>query len=263
MITGAGGGIGEATAHLFSEQGAAVIVVDLNAEDAHSVVSSTPIAATAPTAVIADITVEADTERMVREAEHQFGPIDLLINTAAVRVPPGPITELAADDWRLTLDVNLMGAVYSSKYVARSMIRNERRGAIVHVSSVGALGGRHGWAPYDASKAALLSLTRDMACDLAPHGIRVNAVCPGHTLTKFHVRNLAAERKISYREAEERLRESGASNLLRRQADPREIEYSILFLASEESSFVTGASFCIDGGQPDGFQSHVPTPRVT
>ena len=104
-------------------------------------------------------------------------------------------------------------------------------------------------AQYDASKAGVLALTRSMACDHADEGVRVNAICPGPTLTMFHVRRRAAARGISLEAAEREIRASGASStLLKRQAEPREIAYGILFLAGAESSYVTGATLMVDGG---------------
>jgi NAD(P)-dependent dehydrogenase (short-subunit alcohol dehydrogenase family) len=122
-------------------------------------------------------------------------------------------------------------------------------GSIINVSSVNALVPRPGWALYDASKAALLALTRDMACDHAGQGIRVNAVCPGFVLTRFHIRNRARSQGLSYQDAEAAMRaEAYPHNLLARPGEPRELAYALLFLASDESSYATGAVFRIDGG---------------
>jgi NAD(P)-dependent dehydrogenase (short-subunit alcohol dehydrogenase family) len=121
-------------------------------------------------------------------------------------------------------------------------------GTIVHVSSANAIVGRKGMAQYDASKNGLLALTRAMACDHADQGIRVNAVCPGPTLTMFHVRRRATQKGISLEQAEAEMRDAGAPTLLKRQAEPREIAYAILFLACEESSYMTGATLMVDGG---------------
>ena len=117
------------------------------------------------------------------------------------------------------------------------------------VSSANATVGRKGMAQYDATKSAVLALTRSMACDHAAAGIRVNAVSPGPTLTPYHVRNRVARTGETMEEAEAAMRAAGAPNtLLKRQAEPREIAYALLFLASDEASYVTGANFMIDGG---------------
>ena len=122
-------------------------------------------------------------------------------------------------------------------------------GSIVSVSSGAATSGRAGMGQYDATKNAVLALTRSMACDHAGQGIRVNAVSPGPTLTMFHIRNRARRTGESLAEAEAAMRAAGAPNtLLKRQAEPREMAYAMLFLASDESSYVTGANFAIDGG---------------
>jgi NAD(P)-dependent dehydrogenase (short-subunit alcohol dehydrogenase family) len=180
----------------------------------------------------------------------RFGRLDGLANVAGVRVW-GPITEATADSWQFILSANLLAAAYCAKFAVPEMARlagGSAGGSIVNVSSANAIVGRSGMAQYDASKAALLALTRSLACDHAAQQIRVNAVCPGPTLTLFHVRRRAQARGISVEQAEAELRAAGAHNLLQRQATPREIAYSILFLLCDESSYVTGATFMIDGG---------------
>jgi NAD(P)-dependent dehydrogenase (short-subunit alcohol dehydrogenase family) len=146
-------------------------------------------------------------------------------------------------------DVNLLGMAACCKYAIPELAR-AGGGSIINVSSVNALVARPGWAIYDASKAAVLALTRDLACDHARDGIRVNAVCPGFVLTRYHIRNRARARGITEREAAAELREeTRTANLLGRPAEPRELAYTLLFLASDESSFATVAVFRIDGGQ--------------
>jgi NAD(P)-dependent dehydrogenase (short-subunit alcohol dehydrogenase family) len=144
--------------------------------------------------------------------------------------------------------VNLLAVAYACKFAIPVMAANGG-GSIVTISSANATVGRSGMGQYDATKAAVLALTRSMACDHADQGIRANAVSPGPTLTSYHVRNRVARTGESMEEAEAAMRASGASNtLLKRQGEPREIAYAMLFLACEESSFVTGADFNIDGG---------------
>ena len=147
------------------------------------------------------------------------------------------------------LDVNLLGMVACCRYAIPEMVR-VGGGSVINVSSINAEVGRPGWAIYDASKAAVLALTRDMACDHARQGIRVNAVCPGFVLTRFHIRNRAQSQGRSYEEAETQMRsETYPYNLLGRPGEPRELAYTLLFLASSESSYATGAVFHIDGGR--------------
>ena len=157
------------------------------------------------------------------------------------------MTEATAESWRFVLNVNLLAAAYASKFAVPEMVK-AGGGSIVNVSSANAIVGRQKWSQYDASKAALLAMTRDMACDHAEQNIRVNSICPGPTLTPFHVRNRARRENISYERAEELMRQAGIRNLMKRHGEPRELAYAILFLACDESSYVTGANFMIDGG---------------
>ena len=247
LITGGGGGIGEATARLCWEEGARVALVDVDAAAAQQAAQAIDRSGERVLAIGASLDQEPEAERAVRETVARFGRLDVLANVAGVRVW-GPITEATPESWDFVIGVNLLAVAYCSKFAVPEMARNGG-GSIVNVSSANAVAGRGGMAQYDATKNAVLALTRAMACDHAGEHIRVNAVCPGPTLTLFHIRRLAAARGISLEEAEAELRAMGAPNtLLKRQAEPREIAYAILFLAGEESSYVTGATFMIDGG---------------
>ncbi|MDP9381100.1 MAG: SDR family oxidoreductase [Chloroflexota bacterium] len=247
LVTGGGGGIGEATAQLFCEEGARVAVVDIETDAAQRVVHAIDPTGERSLAIGAGLHEEPEAERAVRETVERFGRLDVLANIAGVRVW-GAITEATPESWQFILGVNLLAVAYCSKYAVPQMVRGGG-GSIINVSSANAVSGRSGMAQYDATKAAVLGLTRSMACDHASEHIRVNAVCPGPTLTMYHVRRRAAARGISLEQAQAEMRAAGAPNtLLGRQAKPREIAYSILFLACDESSYVTGATFMIDGG---------------
>ncbi|MGH2355295.1 MAG: SDR family NAD(P)-dependent oxidoreductase [Chloroflexota bacterium] len=246
LVTGGGGGIGEATARLFWEEGARVAVVDNDAAAAQQAAAGIDPGGERVLAVAADLSQEPEAERAVRETVARFGRLDALANVAGVRVY-GPITEATVQSWGFILGVNLLAASYCAKFAVPEMARNGG-GSIVNVSSANAIKGRSGMAQYDATKAALLALTRAMAYDHADQGIRVNALCPGGTLTMFHVRRRAAAKGISLEEAEAEMRAAGSRVLLKRQAEPREIAYGILFLACPESSYVTGATLMVDGG---------------
>jgi NAD(P)-dependent dehydrogenase (short-subunit alcohol dehydrogenase family) len=246
-VTGGGGGIGEATARLFWEEGAAVALLDSDLEAARTAARGIDPGGERLLAVGADLTREAEAERAIRETVQRFGALHVLANVAGVRVPPATVAEATAESWRFVLDVNLLSHAYCAKFAVPEMAR-AGGGSIVNVSSANAIVGRPRWSQYDASKAALLALTRDMACDHADQNIRVNSVCPGPTLTPFHIRNRARRDSIPYEEAERLMREAGVRNLVKRHGQPRELAYSILFLACDESSYVTGANFMIDGG---------------
>jgi NAD(P)-dependent dehydrogenase (short-subunit alcohol dehydrogenase family) len=245
LVTGGGGGIGEATARLFAEEGAALALVDRDPaaveKAAVGIVADVPGATVLPLA--ADLAEEAQARRAVDEAAGRLGALDCLVNVAGVRVYV-PLAEATAGDWRHIIGVNVLATAYCCT-AAVPRLRAAGGGTIVNVSSVYGLMGRAGMGQYDTTKAAVLGLTRALAVEEAPHGIRVNAVCPGGTITPYHVAR-AARQGIG--EAELRAGRQ-RDNLLGRWAEPREVAYAILFLACAESSFVTGATLMVDAGR--------------
>src|SRR6266542_5493596 len=246
LVTGGGWGIGEAKARLFWEEGARVAIVDNDAEAARQAARGIDAAGERVLSIGADLSREDEAARAVQETVTRFGRLDTLANVAGVRVY-GPITEASVESWEFILGVNLKAVAYTAKFAVPEMARNGG-GTVVNVSSANAVQGRGGMAQYDATKAAVLALTRSMAYDHAAQGIRVNAICPGPTLTMFHVRRRAAAKGIALEQAEAELRVAGSGVLLKRQAEPREIAYGILFLACDESSYVTGTTLMVDGG---------------
>jgi len=247
IVTGGGGGMGAATAQLFWEEGGSVAIFDNDGDAAREAAAAIDPRGERVLAVAADLTKEAEAERAIAETVAHFGKVNVLANVAGVRVPASTVVDATAENWRWILEVNLLSHAYTAKYAIPEMVK-VGGGSIINVSSANAIVGRKGWSLYDASKAALLALTRDMACDHADQNIRVNTVLPGPTLTTFHIRNRARRENISAAEAEARMREAGVRNLMKRHGEPRELAYAILFLACDESSYVTGAVFMIDGG---------------
>ncbi|SDS70424.1 SDR family NAD(P)-dependent oxidoreductase [Actinopolymorpha singaporensis] len=245
LVTGGGGGIGAATARLFAEQGASVAVVDVDEAAAKQAAEEIDPEGRRALAVAARLDEEAEARRAVEETVGAFGGLDVLANVAGVRVW-GPVTEADPASWDYIVRGNLLQAAYCAKFAVPEMARRGG-GSIVNVSSANALAGRPGMAQYDATKAGLLAMTRAMAHDHAADGIRVNAVCPGPTLTDFHVRRRVQATGETPDQAREQLRRQ-TPTLLRRQADPPEIGQVILFLGSDEASYVTGATYVVDGG---------------
>jgi 2-hydroxycyclohexanecarboxyl-CoA dehydrogenase len=245
LITGGGGGIGEATGRLFAEEGAAVALVDRDASAVERAAGA--IEAAVPDATVlalaADLAQESEAQRAVDEAGTRLDALHCLVNVAGVRVYTS-LAEAKREDWEFILGVNVLATAYCCK-AALPRLRAAGGATIVNVSSVYGVMGRAGMGQYDTTKAAVLGLTRALAAEESAHGIRVNAVCPGGTITPYHIRR-AAERGVT----EEELRRSRAEdNLLGRWAEPREVAYAILFLACRESSFVTGATLMVDGGR--------------
>ena len=246
VVTGGAGGIGAATAELFVREGAAVTIVDPAADAVERATAAIDPSGARVLGIVADLSQEAEAERAIRETVAKFGRLDSLVAAAGVRLY-GPITEATVESWQWIIGINLLAAAYCAKFAIPEMAKRGG-GTIVNVSSTNAVNGRAGMAQYDATKAALLALTRSLACDHGHQGIRVNAVCPGFTITPFHIRRKAQADSVSYEEAQAILREQPAHNVLGRGADSLEIAQAILFLAGDESSNVTGATLMVDGG---------------
>jgi len=245
LVTGGGGGIGEATGRLFAEEGAAVALLDADeaAVEAAAAAVRTAVPGAQILALAGDVTRESNVRGIIDEAAGRWGALHTLVNVAGVRVY-APLADADGADWERIIGVNVLGTAHCCK-AALPRLRAAGRGTIVNVSSVYGLMGRTGMGQYDTTKAAVLGFTRALAVEEAPHRIRVNAVCPGGTITPYHIRRAAA-RGVS--EAEMRTQRAG-DNLLGRWAEPREVAYPILFLASDESSFVTGAALMVDAGR--------------
>lgn len=245
LVTGGGGGIGEATGRLFAEEGAAVALVDADKPAVEA--AATAIAREVPGALViavaADLAREAEAGRALETAVARLGALHTLVNVAGVRVYAA-LADAVPADWERIIGVNVLATAYCCR-AGLPALRASGRGTIVNVSSVYGVMGRAGMGQYDTTKAAVLGYTRALAVEEAPHGLRVNAVCPGGTITRYHIRR-AASQGVS--EAELRTQRADA-NLLGRWAEPREVAYPILFLAGDESSFVTGATLMVDGGR--------------
>ena len=231
LITGGGAGIGAATAAVFCREGARVLLFDL---DFNALQKTKRKLGAKADIVTGDVANPGVAEEAVAKALKRFGRLDILVNNAAAR-NYSAVAAATPEEWREVLGVNLIGAAAFCR-AALPALRKSRSGAIVNVSSCYALKGRKGMAIYDAAKAGLIALTRTVAHEEAAHGIRVNAVCPGSTLTDFHLKR--GERKGT----------RTANSLLARWAAPEEIAWPILWLASDEGSFVTGATLAVDGG---------------
>jgi meso-butanediol dehydrogenase/(S,S)-butanediol dehydrogenase/diacetyl reductase len=240
LVTGGGGGIGEATARLFVEEGGSVALVDTSREALDAAAKSFGEKALG---IVADVSRETEAKRVVDEALARFGRLDALVNVAGVRVYRS-LAEASAEDWQLILGVNVLGTAYCCK-AALPALRKAGGATIVNVSSVYGVMGRKGMGQYDTTKAAVLGMTRALAVEEAPHAIRVNAVLPGSTITPYHVKRAAAQGQS---EAELRKRTAN-ENLLGRWAEPREVGYAILFLSCAESSYITGTELLVDAGR--------------
>jgi NAD(P)-dependent dehydrogenase (short-subunit alcohol dehydrogenase family) len=242
IVTGGGAGIGAATAELFAEEGARVVIAEWSAGAGEAVVSRIVEAGGDALAVPADVSQPADVARVVEAAMARWGAIDVLVNNAGVELKL-PLDETPDADWDRVLRVNLTSAFLMCKAVMPIM-KAQRRGAVVMNSSVGNYIAAVNSAAYGASKAGLMALVRGMALEMAPYGVRVNAVCPGVIDTPMNERNLA-------RAADpEAMRRSWYEvTPLGYLGTPRDVAYAMLFLACDESRFITGTPLVIDGGR--------------
>ena len=244
LITGGGGGIGAACARIFCAEGAAVTLVDSSAEALSRIAEA--LSADFPraivTTVVADVSNPDQAIEAVQQALRANGRLDILVNNAAMR-NYSAVADAQPSEWQAMLGVNLVGTANYCK-AALPALRRSGKGSIVNVSSCYAVTGRKGMGIYDATKAGMLALTRTLAFEESAAGVRANAVCPGSTLTDFHL----AKAKAAGKSVETLSSERQDTSLLARWANPEEIAWPILWLASDEASFITGTTLMVDGG---------------
>jgi NAD(P)-dependent dehydrogenase (short-subunit alcohol dehydrogenase family) len=241
IVTGAASGIGETTAEVLAEEGAKVVVADIDAEGGAKTVATIKGKGGNAVFVQADISKEPDARRIVDEAVKAFGGVHILVNNAATFVLKG--FEATVEDWQRSLGVNVIGTAMVTKYAAEEM-KKAGGGSIVILGSISSFAAQPEFFAYSATKAALVQMTRNMAMDLGPHKIRVNSVCPGTIITPASYRHM---KKIGLT-LEQFNAQEGAKTFLGRAGNTREVAYAILFLASDEASYITGAALLVDGG---------------
>ena len=242
IVTGGANGIGRAICELFAEEGASVVVADIERDAGLQTVDRIEAGGGKAVMVEMDVSREADVEGMVRSVVTALGRVDVLVSDAAA-FSFGSVDTASQSDWDRALGVNVMGTAYCAKHVLPVM-KEGGGGSIVVVASVSSFIAQPAFVPYNASKGALLQMTRCMALDMAPFNIRVNCVCPGAILTRATERH----REFLGADREQFLRDAADASMMKRLGAPREIAYGALFLASDESSFMTGAPLVIDGG---------------
>jgi NAD(P)-dependent dehydrogenase (short-subunit alcohol dehydrogenase family) len=241
IVTGGGSGIGQATAVRFAEEGAKVVIVDIDRAAGEETVSLIKKVGGEGLTVQADVSKENEVKQIAAQTTSAFGKIEILVNNAAVFIFKG--IEATVEDWQRSLSVNILGTALCTKYAVEKM-KEQNKGAIVNLGSISAMTAQPEFTAYSATKAAILQMTRNMALDFAPFHIRVNSVCPGAVLTPALDR-YALQKGMTM----EQVHAAWApAHLLNRLAQPREIANAILFLASEEASFITGANLMVDGG---------------
>jgi NAD(P)-dependent dehydrogenase (short-subunit alcohol dehydrogenase family) len=238
LVTGAQQGIGRAMALEFATAGADVAInwVD-DSGAAEEIAEKIRAGGRRALTVQTDVGRIAEAQAMVEKTERDLGPVDVLVNNAGV-FPRVPFLEMTESDWDYVLDVNLKGAFFCAQAAAKQMVAAGRAGSIINLTSGAAYRGSPRGTHYCASKGGVLSLTRQMALELAPHRIRVNAIAPGLTDTA----------QPRYGMSEEELEAAGRTIPLGRVAQPEEIARAAVFLASEDAGFITGQTLHVNGG---------------
>ena len=239
LITGAGSGIGRASAIAFAREGARVVVSDVNAEGGEETVSRISEIGGQAIFVPADVSRAGDVETLVQSTVQQFGRLDCAFNNAGISGGQVRIHEYSEEDWERVIDINLKGVWLCLKYEIIQMLE-QGGGAIVNTASTMGLVGGAGSASYGASKHGVVGLTKNAAVDYAQAGIRVNAVCPGHIRTP-----MTEQGTLLVPGNEERII---ARHPIGRLGAPEEIAETVVWLCSDAASFVTGHAMAVDGG---------------
>lgn len=246
IVTGGGAGIGRAAAIALAGAGAATVVADIDQQAAEAVASEIVGQGGSALGLVVDVSRSADVGTMAAAAVDSYGGIDLLYNNAAIQTY-GSVTELEEPAWDRLFAVNVKG-IYLCSRICIPLMRSRGGGAIVNAASIQGLATQKRVAAYAASKGAVISLTRSMALDYASDGIRVNCICPGSVDTPMLRKNAAAQG-----DAEAVLAMWGSVHPIGRIAQPAEIARLVVFLMSDDASFITGASYVIDGGLTAAF----------
>lgn len=236
IITGGGSGFGRATAELYANQGAKVVVVDYNEETAQETASIIKQNGGEAVAVKADVSNETDVKNFVQKAIDTFGKVDVLFNNAGIYAP-GTVEETAIDDWNRSMSVNVTALFLASKYAIPYL--KETKGNIINTASAGGIIGFPDAISYATTKGAVISFTRAMAVDYAGAGVRVNAICPGTGVTGM-TKDLLDNEAIY---------QAFVSPIpMKRLGEANDVAQAALFLGSDQASYITGHALPVDGG---------------
>jgi NAD(P)-dependent dehydrogenase (short-subunit alcohol dehydrogenase family) len=240
VVTGGGQGIGEGVALAFARAGVDVVIVDVNGDSADRVAREVEALGIHAHVVTSDVRDPGQPAAIVEAAVARFGRLDVLVNNVGglAGFPPQSVLDVTDDFWEHVVDVNMRVTFSCSQAAARRMVADGRGGSIVNIAALGGLRASVGIAPYGAAKAGVMQLTRTLALELGPHGIRVNCVAPGRTETPAMFKDVSPEDQAAT-----------AQNIaLRRLATPADVGGVVVALASDLCGYVTGQTIAIDGG---------------
>jgi NAD(P)-dependent dehydrogenase (short-subunit alcohol dehydrogenase family) len=244
LITGGASGIGAEIARVFVAEGAQVAILDRDAEAAAAVASEL---GDAVVPYVLDVTAESDVVAAIDDAAGRFGGLDVAV-CSALAMAPGPLISLSTDDWRRLVEVGLHSAFVVGREVARHMVEQGRGGSIINVSSNAGLAPYPGAGAYSSTKAALIMLSKQQGIEWAEYGIRSNAICPGHVETPL----------TAYLQDPEIRAGRAAVTPLGRIGQPEDVASAALYLASDDSSWVTSTALVVDGGIVASIYNHMP-----
>ncbi len=243
IVTGAASGFGEAIAKSFATEGASVVIADVNEEDGKRVVSQIEEAGGSALFIRTDVSRARDVRAMIEAAVGTFGGLDILVNNAGFSHRAMPLWDLPEEEYERVFATNTKGVYLGAKYAVPAL-RERGGGVIVNTASIGAVAPRPGVSAYNASKGAVITLTRGLAVEVAPFKIRVNAVNPVAAETRFLKGALGVD------SLPEEVRKAITAGIpLGRLSQPRDVAAAVLFLASEEAEFLTGVCLDVDGGR--------------
>lgn len=241
IITGAANGIGRASALLFAREGANLVLADVNEVSLRKVEEE--IKSMGGNVVVrkTDVSSEQEIEELINLALKKFTNIDILVNNAGIGGGLDILEDQKEEEWQRIYEINVLGPVYATKHIIAHM-KTRRKGAIINIASVAGLMSGAGGNAYSASKAALINFTKTSACEVGSYNVRINAICPGLIETGM------TQPFFDWARSTGKENQLGKYCELRRAAAPEEVAWAILFLATDEASYITGQAIAVDGG---------------
>jgi NAD(P)-dependent dehydrogenase (short-subunit alcohol dehydrogenase family) len=241
VVTGGGSGIGRAIAERLGEEGAAVVIAEIDPTTGDQTARSLSERGVHAMSIPTDVSRPEELKRLVEQASSTLGTLDIFINNAGINFLK-PMVETSVEDWERVIGTDLRGTFFGCKYAIEQFLRQRSAGCVINISSVHSVATIPETAPYAAAKGGVSQLTKSLAIEFGLRGIRVNAVCPGATATRIW------EELTSSADGERIVQHWRRNIAIGREARPREIANAVVWLCTEEASYITGANFIVDGG---------------